>query len=137
MFNIQGLDHVVIRARDLERLVAFYCDVLGCSVDWRRDELGLVHLRAGRSLIDLISVDGLLGRKGGAAAGPEARNMDHLCLRVEPFNLDSIRAHLESRGVEMSDLQHNYGAEGHGPSVYLQDPEGNVIELKGPTGEPR
>jgi catechol 2,3-dioxygenase-like lactoylglutathione lyase family enzyme len=132
MFHVKGLDHVVIRARDLERMVAFYQDVLGCAVELRRDDLGLVHLRAGRSLIDLIAVDGLLGRRGGAAAAAEGRNMDHLCLRIEPFAIDELRAHLEARGIESSPLQHNYGAEGHGPSLYLEDPEGNVIELKGP-----
>ena len=132
MFGITGIDHVVIRARDLERMAAFYCDVLGCSVELRRDELGLVHLRAGRSLIDLIAVDGQLGRRGGAAAGPQGRNLDHLCLRIEPFEINELNAHLEAHGIEASPLQHNYGAEGHGPSLYLEDPEGNLVELKGP-----
>jgi glyoxylase I family protein len=132
MFSIEGIDHIVIRAGDLERLAAFYCDVLGCRVELRRDDLGLVHLRAGRSLIDLIAVDGELGRRGGAAAGPQGRNMDHLCLRIEPFEIDQLRARLEAHGIEASSLQHNYGAEGYGPSLYLKDPEGNVVELKGP-----
>jgi glyoxylase I family protein len=132
MFRIEGIDHLVIRAADLDRMAAFYCDVLGCHVELRRDDLGLVHLRAGRSLIDLIAVDGELGRRGGAAAGRQGRNMDHLCLRIEPFEFDRLRARLEANGVEPSGLQHNYGAEGYGPSLYLQDPEGNVIELRGP-----
>jgi catechol 2,3-dioxygenase-like lactoylglutathione lyase family enzyme len=136
MFSIKGIDHVVIRARELERMVTFYQDVLGCAVELRRDDLGLVHLRAGHSLIDLIAVDGVQGRRGGAAAAAEGRNMDHLCLGVEPFALDELRAHLEAHGVEVSPLQHNYGAEGHGPSLYLEDPEGNVIELKGPADAP-
>jgi catechol 2,3-dioxygenase-like lactoylglutathione lyase family enzyme len=136
MFGIKGIDHVVIRARDLGRMVAFYQDVLGCAVELRRDDLGLAHLRAGRALIDLIAVDGVLGRRGGAAAAAEGRNMDHLCLRVEPFAIDELRAHLEAHGIEAGPLQHNYGAEGHGPSLYLEDPEGNVVELKGPADAP-
>jgi len=132
MFSIEDLDHIVIRAADLERLAAFYCDVLGCLVELRRDDLGLVHLRAGRSLIDLIAVDGELGRRGGAAAGSQGRNLDHLCLRIKPFEIDRLRAHLKAHGIETSSLQHNYGAEGYGPSLYLQDPEGNLVELKGP-----
>ncbi|MBV9924668.1 MAG: VOC family protein [Acidobacteria bacterium] len=131
MFGIKGIDHVVVRARDLERMVGFYRDVLGCAVEKRRDDLGLVHVRAGASLIDLISVDGELGRQGGAAPAAEGRNMDHLCLRVEPFDEEEIRRHLRSHGVEASQLYNNYGAEGEGPSLYLKDPEGNVIELKG------
>ncbi len=132
MLNVKGIDHVVIRAADLERMVAFYRDVLGCAVDRRRDELGLVHMRAGACLIDLVSVEGKLGRAGGAAAGREGRNMDHLCLRVEPFDVDGIREHLGSHGVEAGELHSNYGAEGEGPSLYISDPEGNVVELKGP-----
>lgn len=131
MFGIRGIDHVVIRARELERAVAFYRDVLGCAVEKRRADLGLVHMRAGASLIDLIAVDGELGRKGGAAPAAEGRNMDHVCLRVEPFEEDEIRRHLRAHGVEVSALYHNYGAEGEGPSLYLTDPEGNMVELKG------
>lgn len=136
MFSITGIDHVVIRARDLDLMTAFYRDALGCAVELRRDELGLVHLRAGRSLIDLIAVDGELGRRGGPPAGAQGHNMDHLCLRIEPFVPDELRAHLEAHGLGFSDLQYNYGAEGHGPSLYLQDPEGNLVELKGPATQP-
>ncbi len=132
MFRVRHIDHVVIRARDLERMVAFYRDVLGCAVDRRRDDLGLVHMRAGASLIDLISVDGKLGRQGGAPPAEEGRNVDHLCLRIDPFDEAELRAHLAQHGVEAGETQSNYGAEGEGPSVYIKDPEGNTIELKGP-----
>ncbi len=131
MFGIKAIDHVVVRARDLGRMVEFYRDVLGFSIDRRRDDLGLVHMRAGASLIDLISVEGELGKRGGAAPGADARNMDHLCLRVEPFDEEEIRRHLRAHGVEAGELYDNYGAEGNGPSLYLEDPEGNVVELKG------
>lgn len=134
MLGIRGIDHVVVRARDLGRMVEFYRDALGCSVDRRRDDLGLVHMRAGASLIDLVAVDGELGRRGGAAPGREGRNMDHLCLRVEPFDEEAVRRHLRAHGVEAGELYHNYGAEGDGPSLYLSDPEGNVVELKGAAG---
>ncbi len=137
MFDIKGIDHVVVRVRDLGRMVAFYRDVVGCAVERRREELGLVHMRAGASLIDLISVEGELGRAGGAAPADGGRNMDHLCLRVGSFEEEAIRRHLRAHGVEAGELQTNYGAEGEGPSLYLSDPEGNVIELKGAPGEAR
>jgi len=132
MFKIKGIDHVVVRVKDLEGAVSFYRDVLGCSVDRVREELGLVHMRAGASLIDLVSVDGKLGRMGGDAPAPRARNMDHLCLRVEPFDEADLRAYLSAHGVGAGEVQMNYGSEGDGPSVYVSDPEGNVVELKGP-----
>ena len=132
MLKLQGIDHLVLRVIDLDAMVRFYLDVLGCSVERRQDEIGLVQLRAGHSLIDLVPVDGKLGRMGGAAPGAEGRNMDHFCLRVEPFDGDAIRAHLTAHGVEGGKTERRYGAEGEGPSIYLSDPEGNVVELKGP-----
>lgn len=132
MIKIRDIDHVVIRVRDLERMIDFYCGALGCSLEWRRDDLGLVHLRAGRSLIDLVPVDGPLGRKGGAPPGAEGRNMDHLCLRVEPFDEAAIVAHLRSRGARIGEIAPRYGADGKGPSIYVHDPEDNLVELKGP-----
>jgi len=130
--RLQGLDHVVLRVRDARGMIRFYCDVLGCTAERLRDELGLYHLRAGRALIDLVSIDGPLGSKGGAAPGAEGRNMDHLCLRIEDFDEPRLRAHLAAHGVQASEAGTRFGADGDGPSLYLTDPEGNTVELKGP-----
>lgn len=131
-FQLQQIDHVVLRVKDVAAMQAFYCDVLGCTVERRQDGIGLLQLRAGTSLIDLVPVDGKLGRMGGAAPGVEGRNLDHLCLSVVPFELDAIRARLQAHGVRIGESGSRYGAEGEGPSQYLSDPEGNVVELKGP-----
>lgn len=132
MIHIREIDHLVLRVVDLDAMLGFYCGALGCSVERRQDEIGLVQLRAGRSIIDLVPVDGKLGKAGGAAPGMEGRNMDHFCLRVEPFDEPGIRRHLEAHGIEAGPVGSRYGAEGEGPSIYLKDPEGNVVELKGP-----
>ena len=132
-FSVLRIDHVVLRVKDAERAIAFYCGVLGCTVEKRRDDLGLVHLRAGASLIDLVTPDGPLGRQGGALAGTEGRNVDHFCLRIEPFDEAAIRALMAANGVTVyGDVQNNFGAEGNGPSIYIADPDGNSVELKGP-----
>ena len=133
-FVLRQLDHIVLRVRDVDAMQAFYCDVLGCSVERRQSDIGLLQLRAGASLIDLVDVDGKLGRMGGAAPGAEGRNVDHFCLRIEPFDRDALLAHLQARGVRVGDYGSRYGAEGEGPSQYLFDPEGNLVELKGPPG---
>jgi catechol 2,3-dioxygenase-like lactoylglutathione lyase family enzyme len=133
VIRIRGLDHVVIRAANMEKMIEFYCDVLVCTVERKSSpEIGLVQLRAGNSLIDLVSVDGKIGRRGGSAPGKEGRNMDHFCVRLEWFDEAAIRAHLSRFGIQGSDLETRYGAEGNGPSIYIQDPEGNTVELKGP-----
>jgi catechol 2,3-dioxygenase-like lactoylglutathione lyase family enzyme len=129
---IQGYDHIVLRVRDKDRMIGFYAGVLGCSVDWDRPELGLTHIRAGADLIDLVTLDGPLGRLGGAGPAEEGRNLDHFCLRVAPFDEAAIRAHLAQHGVEVADSGQRYGAQGDGPSLYIRDPEGNTVELKGP-----
>lgn len=135
-FGIGGLDHIVIRVRDMARMTAFYRDVLGCPVEKVQEKLGLWQLRAGRTLIDFVDVDGELGRTGGAAPGREARNMDHFCLRVDPFDGGVIGAWLRHHGVAPGEVKSRYGADGDGPSIYLEDPEGNVVELKGPPSGP-
>jgi catechol 2,3-dioxygenase-like lactoylglutathione lyase family enzyme len=130
-FTLKEIDHVVLRTANLERMMAFYCDVLGCTLDRAQEEIGLYQLRAGRSLIDLVDVNGTLGRAGGGAPGADARNMDHFCIFVEPFDESALRAHLETHGIDMGDVKSRYGAQGQGPSIYIQDPEGNTVELKG------
>jgi glyoxylase I family protein len=131
-FAIRQLDHIVLRVKDLQPMLRFYLDVLGCTMEKTQENLGLYQVRAGSSLIDLVTLDGKLGRAGGAGPGAEGRNLDHFALRVDPYDEAAIRAHLKAHGVEPGESGSRYGAEGEGPSIYLRDPEGNTIELKGP-----
>lgn len=130
--TLARIDHIVLRVVDLAAMEQFYCRVLGCRVERRQDAIGLVQLRAGASMVDLVPVDGKLGREGGAAPGREGRNLDHVCFRVDNFDARAIRSHLAECGVQAGEVALRYGAEGEGPSIYLADPEGNTIELKGP-----
>ncbi len=123
-FSIKHLDHVVVRVSDLDRALRFYSDVLGCREERRSESSGLVQMRAGRSLIDLMRIDG--------PAENGAGNMHHFAIRIEPFDERSLRSHLESHGVKVGAVVARYGADGRGPSIYIQDVDGNTIELKGP-----
>jgi len=133
---ITGLDHVVLRVTDLPRSIAFYEEVLGCRVERRVEALGLVQLRAGASLVDLVDVDSPLGRAGGESPDRKAGNMDHFALALSDFDETAIREHLARHGVKASETAPRYGATGTGPSIYLRDPDGNTVELKGPATEP-
>jgi catechol 2,3-dioxygenase-like lactoylglutathione lyase family enzyme len=130
--NIRLIDHVVIRVSDLERMIEFYCDVLGCKLERGPGELGLAQLRAGQSLIDLVDAKGPIGQKGGDLPDHKAPNMDHVCLQVQPWDVAAIQQHLQLHNVRTGDVVSRYGAAGSGPSIYINDPEGNCIELKGP-----
>ena len=132
MLTIREIDHLVLRVVDLERMMRFYCNLFGCTVERRQDDIGLIQLRAGRSLIDLVSTPSPMGRARGAPPGPHGRNLDHFCVRIEPFDPDTIYRELQSFGIEAGTVETRHGAEGDGPSIYIQDPEGNVVELKGP-----
>jgi glyoxylase I family protein len=129
---VAALDHVVLRVRDLERATSFYRDVLCCPVEKWQPEIGLMQLRAGSALIDLVTLEGKLGREGGAGPGREGHNLDHFCLRLESFDETALRAHLLAHGVECGEVVQRYGAEGNGPSLYIKDPDGNTVELKAP-----
>jgi glyoxylase I family protein len=134
-FTVLRIDHVVFRVRDPQASVVFYEEVLGCEVVRRRPDLGLIHIRVGVSLVDLVALDGPLGRAGGAGPAAEGRNVDHLCLRIDPFDERRIVDHLARYGIApRGPARLNFGAEGQGMSLYLADPDGNVIELKGPGG---
>lgn len=127
-FGVLDIDHVVLRATNPARLETFYTVVLGCSVVKRQEKIGLTQLRAGRALIDILAVKPEEIAPHGSASG----NMDHLCLRIDPFDADAVRRHFSAHGVTVGEVLARFGAEGSGPSIYLEDPEGNRIELKGP-----
>ena len=132
MFKVRHIDHLVIRVLNLRSMLDFYINVIGCAVEKTQEDLGLYQLRAGDSLIDFVPVDGPLGRIGGAGPGAEGRNLDHFCLRIEPFDGEQILEYLRNKGIKPGKVESRYGADGDGPSIYVSDPEGNVVELKGP-----
>jgi catechol 2,3-dioxygenase-like lactoylglutathione lyase family enzyme len=132
-FTVQHIDHIVLRVKDLQRSIEFYGQVFGADVVKRNEPLGLVHLRAGTSMIDLVDLQGELGRKGGGAAGTERRNVDHFCLRIEPFDEEALIQHLQGFGLNVDKAATRFGAEGNGLSLYCFDPDGNQVELKGPS----
>jgi glyoxylase I family protein len=127
-FIIIGIDHIVLRAIDPTKLERFYLDAMGLRLDRREGKLA--QLRAGDALIDIVPAD-YDGPAGGSSSTGGA-NLDLLCLRVEPFDGAAIAKHLAGQGVACGAETLRYGAEGNGPSIYLRDPEGNGIELKGP-----
>jgi len=131
-FALRHIDHVVLRVKDLEASLRFYVEALGCAREKDQPAIGLYQVRAGGSLVDLVPLDGRLGAMGGAGPASEGRNLDHFAIEIEPFDEAAIRAHLASFGIAVVESGMRYGARGSGPSVYVTDPDGNTVELKGP-----
>ena len=131
MFEVAGIDHIVLRTTKLQAMLEFYTGILGCKVERKTSpEIGLTQLRAGNALIDIVVVDSQLGKLGGAAPSQTGNNLDHFCLQLESISEEEMIAHLESNGVEVGEFDERYGAQGFGESVYVKDPEGNVVELR-------
>lgn len=122
-FKIAELDHVVLRCRNRDRMLDFYTRVLGLTEERRLESLGLIQLRAGASMLDLVPTD--------SARIESALNVDHFCLGVEAADLAALAAYLKQQGVEvLGEPAQRYGARGFGLSIYIHDPEGNTVELK-------
>ncbi len=118
-FDPLGLDHIVLRVSDQEASQRFYVDILGCTLDHVNARISLVQLRFGEQLIDLLP-----GR-------PSAEGLDHFCLSIRCADLGAVREALAGRGVKLEgEVVERRGAYGTGPSLYLRDPDGYLIELK-------
>ncbi|MDP5252552.1 MULTISPECIES: VOC family protein [unclassified Vibrio] len=130
MLTLAGLDHIVLRTTQRAAMLTFYCEVLGCQIERERPELGLTQLRAGNALIDLVDVDSELGKLGGQAPQQNGRNLDHFCLQYHPQSEEAILQYLASFGFHEITFANRYGAQGYGRSLYINDPEHNVVELK-------
>jgi glyoxylase I family protein len=129
--NIVGIDHIALRMADLDRAVGFYETILGMPIERRCDELGMVQLRAGTSLVDLVGKRQSADLRVGEAPHSMFRNLDHLCLRVADFDPETIRLTLENANVAVGSIAIRYGSSGNSPSLYLSDTEGNGLELRG------
>lgn len=124
LLKIAEIDHVVFRCCDQPKMLDFYTKVMGLAEERRITQIGLIQLRAGRSMIDLVPIVGDESRDGG-------RNVDHVCLGIETTDMQALAGHLKASGVEvMGEPATRYGAHGMGLSIYVRDPEGNIIELK-------
>ena len=131
MFEVAGIDHVVLRTSKINEMLDFYCGILGCKVERESSpEFGITQLRAGNALIDLVRVDSKIGKLGGGLPSKTENNMDHFCLQLKMISEEEIRNHLETHSIDVGEFSDRYGAQGTGRSIYINDPEGNTVELR-------
>jgi catechol 2,3-dioxygenase-like lactoylglutathione lyase family enzyme len=131
VIEVAAIDHIVLRTTRLQDMLEFYCTVLGCTVERETPpETGLTQLKAGNAVIDLVVVDSELGRMGGGAPTRTENNVDHFCLQIKPMPEEDISRYLRRCGVPVGEFSPRYGAQGLGNSVYIEDPEGNTVELR-------
>jgi len=121
--RVAELDHVVVRCRDQARSLDFYGRILGCAEERRIEAIGLIQLRAGASMIDLVPAD--------PPPTHDGRNVDHFCVGIVADDIEATVRWLRAQGVEvLGEPTERYGARGMGLSLYVLDPDGNVVELK-------
>jgi glyoxylase I family protein len=126
-----AIDHIVLRTDRYRELIDFYCDIIGCTLERETSaDFGLTQLRAGNALIDIVDVNGKLGKSGGAAPGTSGHNLDHFCLQIEAFDESELIGYLKSRGIDCGEFHERYGAQGVGRSLYIRDIVGNTVELR-------
>jgi len=131
MIKPTAIDHIVLRTERYRELIDFYCVIIGCTRERETSPgFGLTQLRAGNALIDIVDVNGELGRKGGGAPGPSGNNLDHFCLQIEAFDEAELIAWLQARGVDCGEFVERYGAQGMGRSLYISDLDENTVELR-------
>lgn len=130
MIEVKAIDHIVLRTSNREAMLYFYQQVLGCPVERELPDLGLTQLRAGESIIDLVLVDSELGKLGGKPPQQDGRNLDHFCLQIAAFDEQELVDYLTQHEIAVTEFAERYGAQGFGRSAYIEDPEGNVVELK-------
>lgn len=130
MIEVKAIDHIVLRTSNREAMLYFYQQVLGCPVERELPDLGLTQLRAGESIIDLVLVDSELGKLGGKPPKQDGRNLDHFCLQIAAFDEQELVDYLTQHDIAVTEFAERYGAQGFGRSAYIEDPEGNVVELK-------
>jgi glyoxylase I family protein len=131
MIKPVAIDHIVLRSARYRELIDFYCNVIGCTVERETAaEFGLTQLRAGNALIDIVDINGELGKAGGGAPGPTGNNLDHFCLQTAPFDEAELIAYLKSHGIDCGEFHERNGAQGMGRSLYISDTDGNTIELR-------
>ncbi|QBJ89085.1 VOC family virulence protein [Streptomyces seoulensis] len=123
--RVIAFDHLVLNVADIERSLSFYTGPLGLVPvrveEWRAGEAPFPSVRVSpTTLIDLVEVSH--GR------GLEGSNVDHICLVVEPLDWQQS---IESGTFTVLDGPgKRFGARGIADSVYVQDPDGNIVELR-------
>ena len=130
-FRLEGIDHILLLVDGMAEARAFYEEVLSCRFEEALPQYGMAVLRAGAALINLVDISAA----EGSWALPQVtggRNLDHYCLALGPCDEKALRQHLAHHGIEIIEELIHAGARGESLSLYVRDPSGNVIELKGP-----
>jgi catechol 2,3-dioxygenase-like lactoylglutathione lyase family enzyme len=119
--QVRGLDHIVLTVADAHRSLDWYGGRLGLEplrvAEWEAEEVFFPSVRVdATTIIDLLEVP------------PTGINVDHVCLVVEPVDLAALAAAPDLDVVEGP--VRRWGAQGEGTSLYIRDPDGNLVELR-------
>ncbi len=130
LVTITEMDHIVLRVKDVETSLRFYSETLGMKTErveqWRAGEIRFPSVRLNDdTIIDFFaSNQEPIGRDG-------ARNLDHYCMVIEPTDMEELKSKFEAIGVGIqAGPGKRWGSHGDGISLYIYDPDDNVVELR-------
>ena len=130
LVKITEMDHIVLRVKDVEESLKFYCETLGMQSErvdqWKAGEVRFPSARLNAdTIIDFFATDQETIAKDGV------KNQDHYCMVIEPTDMDELKAKFEAMGVEIqAGPGKRWGSHGDGTSLYIYDPDNTVVELR-------
>jgi catechol-2,3-dioxygenase len=126
MGAIRGISEIVLWAHDGPALVRFYRDVMGLTVISPPERANPIFLQAGPGQAGIPQMIVVVQLPAGAAPFVPPRTLHHLAFEVAPEDFDAEKARLESLGFKLRSGQHPVIPS---RTMYLDDPEGNEVEL--------
>ena len=131
LVKIVEMDHIVLRCRDVDASLRFYNDILGMEI-LRLDDFKAGNVRFPSARLNADTIIDFFPSPDQPPIGKDGiKNQDHFCMVIEPQDMEALKSQCLSMGIEVQQGPGTrWGAHGNGTSLYIYDPDDNVVELR-------